>query len=250
MKQKSLQWLGWGLLMGLVLALATGGSAHAADGVARYFVGGSCPFTLFTTSNDSYFMYSYAEELSPPPECGNIVQIGINQTVNWIADRSPLQNTTFAPGDWGYTFDWAITMSPEALGLSSIACYKYAISPGIFDSSGNFALLGTSLSGPFPPSPLNGTLQGIINLPSFTVPEGSRFGVSFLFGGRVGCPPALLSITTGNTVRLSATESVPPYPLSLFGAVPTFTQWGLLLMSILIAMVGVWAARKRAKAQS
>jgi hypothetical protein len=243
MKRKSLHWLGWGVLVGLVWGMITVGPAQALDGASRFFVGGSCPFTLFTPPPDSFTLYSFHEEQSPPPECRSVVQIGANHTVNWIADRAPLYNTTFAPGVWDYHFEWAVSVG------SSSQCYRYYIMPGVYDPSGAFTPVDGGIQGYFPTSPLNGTIQGTQSLLPFTVPAGSRFGIAYQF--RVGhdCPVASLNLTTASSVWFAATTSDPPYPLSpIASAVPTMTQWGLLLMSILIAMGGVWAVRKRAKA--
>jgi len=232
--------------------MVTVGPAQALDGASRFFVGGSCPFTLFTPPPNSYFLYSYPQKQSPPPECRGVVQIGANQTVNWIADKAPSQNTTFSSGIWGYNFDWALEQEPSVdaiLGFDSL-CYSYEIRLGMLDSFGTFTSVGGVVSEDFPYPPFNnGTIQGTTSLSSFVVPAGYRLGVAFEFRGGGGCPPAVLNLTTASSVWLDATTSDPPYPLSgPSSAVPTLTQWGLLLMSILIAMGGVWAVRTRAKA--
>jgi hypothetical protein len=228
------------LLVGAALILVAG-PALAQDG-ARSFTAGSCLSNVFTNPSVSpiYAMYCNLVHSSPPPECRGDVQFCSGTSLYWVVNCPVTKETNFAEGSLSYSIDYT---------MNGTDCLDYSLLVGYFDQSGTF--IGQDFGYP-PMCPPGGNITGDIPA-SFVIPPGSRFGVSLQ---SVEAPPpehslgddgdgqvcANLKMNTSFFVNATTT---PPYPICSREPVPTMTQWGLLLMSLGIAVCGVWAVRRK-----
>jgi len=261
-------WAGVLLLAGAVMILMAG-PAPAQDG-ARSFTAGSCLSNVFTNSSVSpiYTMYCDIAHVPPPPGCrGNVTAcVGGPNPVYWAA-RCPVRQETALDGPWQYSLDYTFAeLFPVApLGGEDTECLKYKLYIGYFDQTGTFS--------PHYPSISNGTIcypGGNINGTAYaelTIPPNNYFGAKFYVRtpcykntsdglltecdesvsenlGDLGLP-ICVDLHMNSSFYVNSTTSDPPYPICRGEVIPTLTQWGMMLMSLAIAVCGVWVVRRR-----
>jgi hypothetical protein len=225
--------VGMMLLVGAVLILAAG-PAMAQDGV-RSFTAGSCPSVF---NNTIYGMYCNVVHSSPPPGCRADVELCDGTPLYWVVNCPVTEETTIGEESLSYSLDYT---------MNGTDCLDYSLVFGYFDQSGTFfgqADFGYSMCPP------GDTIT--LDVPAaFNIPAGSRFGVSFQFPelpeqtlGGIGDGQVCANLKMNTSFFVNATTT-PPYPICSGEPVPTMTQWGLLLMSLAIAVCGVWVVRRK-----
>lgn len=239
------------LLAGVALILAAG-AVMAIDG-ARTFTAGSCPGVF----NGTYGMYCDFGHYPPPPACRDTVRLCIGDpsypsNATW-AVNCPVVNETTIYGPVGYYLDYSFV---NQTGFPPPPkCLSYEVAVGAFDESeifegyafkdGIFCLSNSTISEYITGQPI--VLPGGRLGATFTVfspinrTQGVEGGVFVDGDFTVAC----VDLKMNSSFYFNTTSSDPPYPICRGESVPTLSQWGMLLMSLGIALCGVWAVRRR-----
>jgi len=254
------------VLLAGALLIFMAGPAPAQDG-ARIFTAGSCLSNLFTNSstNPVYAMYCDYTHVPPPSGCRDNVTVCVGgpNPAYW-ATRCPVRQETALDGPWQFSLDYTFPEFPVApLGGGDTACLKYKLYIGYFNQTGTFFPQYPSISNGticYPGGNINGTAYA-----ELTIPPDNYFGAKVYV--RTPCynttPDGLLTecvetedlsdlglpicvdLRMNSSFYVNATTSTPPYPICRGEVVPTLTQWGMLLMSLAIAVCGVWVVRRK-----
>lgn len=181
---------------------------------------------IVPTENGTYYM-----NRSFPDGCSDIVIIDINGCALWVANESAVSYVDFGNNTWFPQMNWA-SRTDDPIGV------RLAI--GTFNQSGFNESFNTTEVVQDTPNEFHQLFTNMSSVGDFAIPEDDRLAVEVCVNRSVG-------VATNNS-HLGAPSSDPPYPgLRLLPSViiPTLTQWGILIMAILIGLFSVWVLKRR-----
>jgi hypothetical protein len=180
---------------------------------------------IVPTENGTYYMNQ-----TYPPGCLDYVTIDINQCAVWVANESAVSDVDFGDNIWFPQMNW-MSSTNESIWV------RFAI--GTFNQSGFNESFNKTEVAQGTPGEFGWLLTNMSSGGNFSVPEDDSLAVEV-------CVNRTVDIAT-NGSHLGGPFSDPPYPgLRLLPSViPTLTQWGILIMAILIGLFSVWVLKRR-----
>ena len=189
----------------------------------QMFYWSSC---IVPTENGTYYM-----NRSFPDACSGIVTIDINGCAVWVANESAVSDVDFGDNIWLSQMNW-MSSTNESIWVR-LAIGTWNPGTGLNESFNTTRVVQDT------PEEFHQLFTNMSSVGDFAIPMGDRLAMGV-------CVNNTVDIAT-NGSYLEAPPSDPPYPgLRLLPSViPTLTQWGILIMAILIGLFSVWVLKRR-----